>query len=107
MSCVSQNADPAPKLSLFINDQEWESTSGNSRVQEVTYGVPHKHKIIEGRMDQIYDQNFDNRGYMIIECKAMYDDLMFDKKKITLRKTNQITVSDNPGNSVKLDFRSK
>ena len=40
VSCISKNANPSPNLTLYLNDQPWEETSGTSAIQEVRLGVP-------------------------------------------------------------------
>ena len=52
-------------------------------------------KVIEGRMDTVYETFFSSSGVMKIECKAMFKDFMIDKKELGLRKKQKQIVSQN------------
>ena len=86
VSCVSRGADPSPNLTLTINDQPWLETSSTAKFEPVTLGVPNGYKVVEGRLDMVYDSMFNNNGYMVIECKAFYDDYLFEKEHTSLTK---------------------
>ena len=45
-------------------------------------------------MDTVYDSMFNNNGDMAIECKASYEDFLFEKKQLGLRKQAQQVVYD-------------
>jgi len=94
VSCISKNANPSPNLTLYLNDQPWEATSGTSAIQEVRLGVPSGTKVIEGRMDTVYDQMFNAQGILNIECKAMFKDFMIEKKQLGLKKKRRQIVSE-------------
>ena len=86
VSCVSRGADPSPNLTLTINDQPWLETSSTAKLEPVTLGVPNGYKVVEGRLDMVYDSMFNNNGYMVIECKAFYEDYLFEKEHTSLTK---------------------
>ena len=95
VSCISRNANPSPNLTLYLNDQPWTETSATSRVDEISIGVASDSKVIEGRMDTVYDSMFQN-GVMNIECKSTFKDFLFEKKQLGLRKAQRQIVSDYP-----------
>lgn len=96
VSCISRNANPAPNLTLTLNGQPWEETSATSRIEEIRIGVPTGSKVIEGRMDTVYQSMFNADGVMAIECKANYQDYVVDKKQLGLRASSRQIVSDLP-----------
>merc|ERR1711953_497785 len=91
VSCISQGTTPNPNLTLFVNDQAWEDVSATARTQELTMGVPSGMKVVEGRLDMVYDSMFGRNDMIVIECKAHIQDYMLTSEHLSLRKkTNQI-----------------
>lgn len=91
VSCISQGTTPNPNLTLFVNDQAWEDVSATARTQDLTMGVPSGMKVVEGRLDMVYDSMFGRNNMIVIECKAHIQDYMLTSEHLSLRKkTNQI-----------------
>merc|ERR1712227_262676 len=91
VSCISQGTTPNPNLTLFVNDQAWEDVSATARTQDLTMGVPSGMKVVEGRLDMVYDSMFGRNNMIVIECKAHIQDYMLTSAHLSLRKkTNQI-----------------
>ncbi len=93
VSCTSRNANPSPNLTLYLNNRPWEETSATSRVEEIQMGVPSGSKVIEGRMDMVYENMFQN-GALLIECKASFEAMEFDSKLLKLGRGQMQVVSD-------------
>merc|ERR1711936_1494863 len=89
VSCASMNVNPSPNLTLTLNGRPWEETSATARIQDASpsrgYSSSSSTKVIEGRIEEVYDNMF-NSGVLDIECKANYEDFLFDKKQLRLTK---------------------
>ena len=88
VSCISQGTNPLPNLTMFINDQPWKEVSGTARVQDLAMGVPTGMKVVEGRLDMVYDSMFGSNNMMTIECKAYFNDYLIETEHLSLRKKN-------------------
>jgi len=93
VSCASMNVNPSPNLTLTLNGRPWEETSATAQIQDVSpsHGYSSSSstntKVIEGRIGEVYDNMF-NSNVLDIECKATYDDYLFDKKQLRLTKNS-------------------
>jgi len=92
VSCASMNVNPSPNLTLTLNGRPWEETSATARIQDASPNSGYSSsstesstKVIEGRIEEVYDNMFTS-GVLDIECKASYDDFLFDKKQLRLTK---------------------
>jgi len=95
VSCISQGTTPSPNLTLFINDQAWNDVSATARTQDLSMGVPSGMKVVEGRLDMVYDSMFGRNNMMVIECKAHIQDYLLTTEHLSLRKkTNQIVYTN-------------
>jgi len=95
VSCISQGTTPSPNLTLFINDQAWKDVSATARTQDLSMGVPSGMKVVEGRLDMVYDSMFGRNNMMVIECKAHIQDYLLTTEHLSLRKkTNQIVYTN-------------
>jgi len=90
------NVNPGPNLTLTLNGRPWEETSATARIQEAS-PVPNRGyssssseqstKVIEGRIDEVNDNMFSS-GVLDIECKATYDNFLFERKQLRLTKNS-------------------
>ena len=46
-------------------------------------------KVVEGRVNTVIDSMFTSNQVLDIECKATYDDFLFEKKQLRLTKVGQ------------------
>ena len=46
-------------------------------------------KVVEGRVNTVIDSMFTSNHVLDIECKATYDDFLFEKKQLRLTKVGQ------------------
>ena len=46
-------------------------------------------KVVEGRINTVIDSMFTSNQFLDIECKATYDDFLFEKKQLRLTKVGQ------------------
>ena len=46
-------------------------------------------KVVEGRVNTVIDSMFTSNQVLDIECKATYDDFLFEKKQLRLTKEGQ------------------
>ena len=84
VACISRGADPAPTLSFMIGGQN-ASEMYNVQVENLPSANGKDVGIIadiRGTPDSLFRNN-----YLTIECLARFDDFLFDKKEITLDRT--------------------
>merc|ERR1711936_1233929 len=96
VSCASMNVDPSPNLTLTLNGRPWEETSATARIQEAS-PIPNRGyssssseqstKVIEGHIEQVNNNMFSS-GVLDIECKATYDNFLFDRKQLRLTRNS-------------------
>jgi hypothetical protein len=95
VSCASLNVNPSPNLTLTLNGRPWEEISHSASVQDTS---PNSYsssssstKVVEGRVNTVIDSMFTSNQVLDIECKATYDDFLFEKKQLRLTKDGQDT----------------
>merc|ERR1719331_1841266 len=95
VSCASMNVNPSPNLTLTLNGRPWEEISHSASVQDTS---PNSYsssssstKVVEGRVNTVIDSMFTSNQVLDIECKATYDDFLFEKKQLRLTKAGQDT----------------
>merc|ERR1719331_3396235 len=95
VSCASMNVNPSPNLTLTLNGRPWEEISHSASVQDTS---PNSYsssssstKVVEGRVNTVIDSMFTSNQVLDIECKATYDDFLFEKKQLRLTKDGQDT----------------
>jgi len=93
VSCASMNVNPSPNLTLTLNGRPWEEISHSASVQDTS---PNSYsssssstKVVEGRVNTVIDSMFTSNQVLDIECKATYDDFLFEKKQLRLTKAGQ------------------
>merc|ERR1712241_735949 len=91
VSCASMNVNPSPNLTLTLNGRPWDEVSATANIRDASprqgYSSSPNTKVIEGRIEEVY-QNMFNSGALDIECKATFDDFLFDKKQLRLTKNS-------------------
>jgi len=94
VSCASMNVNPSPNLTLTLNGRPWEEISHSASVQDTSpnsYSSSSSTKVVEGRVNTVIDSMFTSNQVLDIECKATYDDFLFEKKQLRLTKAGQDT----------------
>jgi len=85
------NVNPSPNLTLTLNGRPWDEVSATANIRDASprqgYSSSSNTKVIEGRIEEVY-QNMFNSGALDIECKATFDDFLFDKKQLRLTKNS-------------------
>jgi len=92
VSCASLNVNPSPNLTLTLNGRPWEEISHSASVQDASpnsYSSSSSTKVVEGRVNTVIDSMFTSNQVLDIECKATYDDFLFEKKQLRLTKVGQ------------------
>ncbi|TRY69038.1 hypothetical protein TCAL_16484 [Tigriopus californicus] len=88
VSCVSQGANPPPKLSLMVDGRNLTEIYTGT-VQEGV--VPDQKEVnLMGRIERLPEHLFKN-SYLTIECLAHFDDFLFAKKEISLQKRDAMS----------------
>jgi len=100
VSCASLNVNPSPNLTLTLNGRPWEEISHSASVQDASpnsYSSSSSTKVVEGRINTVIDSMFTSNQVLDIECKATYDDFLFEKKQLRLTKVGQTQDSSRYG----------
>jgi len=102
VSCASLNVNPSPNLTLTLNGRPWEEIAHSASVQDASpnsYSSSSSTKVVEGRVNTVIDSMFTSNQVLDIECKATYDDFLFEKKQLRLTKVGQSQDTSRYGDS--------